>query len=310
MCWSAPTSASECSPSVVVLGCFDGVHQGHRQLIAAAKEIALKKGLPLVAYSPESRKGQALLTTATEKTALLHKLGCDRVILADFGAIKDLAPMEFLECILANRLHCHVAVCGYNFAFGKKAAGDSALLCAFMQSIGGSAFVVPAVTQDEDAVSSTRIRKLLSEGHPAKASALLGRPYTVTDTVRHGRAIGRTLGFPTLNLTFPAEKLIPKNGVYYCRVTTPMGVYGAVANVGFRPTFADTPPAAVLEAHLLDFAQDLYDQSVSVEFIEFLRPERAFESPAALAETVKGDIARAIALKNEDLLLAKEPKTI
>jgi riboflavin kinase/FMN adenylyltransferase len=310
MCWSAPTSVSENQSSVVVLGCFDGVHMGHRALIARAKDIARKRGLPLVAYSPESRKGQALLTTPAEKTALLHSLGCDSVILADFAAIKDLSPLAFLQKVLWGQLHCAFAVCGYNFAFGKKAAGDGKLLCDFMRSIGGNALVVPPVTFDEEPVSSTRIRALLTDGHPADAARLMGRPYTVTNVVCHGRAIGRTLGFPTLNLPFRDEKLIPKNGVYYCRVHTPMGLFGAVTNVGFRPTFADTPPDAVLEAHLLDFTGDLYDKEVSVEFLCFLRPECSFDSPQALAETVKGDIEKAIALKNQDPVLQKELKII
>ncbi len=308
MCSFAPISVSDIRRTgcVAALGCFDGLHIGHRILLTRAKKKAASKKLPLVIYSPESRKGQAFLTTPDEKRELLLSLGADLVILADFEKIKDLSPLAFVENILKAELNCLVAVCGYNFTFGKKAEGNAAMLTDLMAKSDRTVFVEASVETEGGPVSSTRIRSLLLQGNAEEASLLLDRPYSIKGHVIHGRAIGRTLGFPTLNLSFPKGKLIPQNGVYYCHVRTPIGVYGAISNIGIHPTFDDALSVPVLEAHLLGFAGTLYDREVTVELIRFMRPEKTFTDSTALAAAVHADIQNAKSLAANDPILSKE----
>ena len=303
----APTS--DCNPTkcplVVALGCFDGVHLGHRRLLACAKEQATALGLPLLVYSPESKKGQAFLSTPDEKRALLGSLGANAVVLADFDAIKGLLPEEFVQKILIGQLDCRIAVCGYNFSFGKMASGNADTLRQLMEAQGRAALVQPPVDQDGEPVSSTRIRSLLSAGQIEQANCLLCRPYSLSGKVSHGRAIGRTLGFPTVNLPFLSGKLPPRAGVYYSRVRTGDSCHAAVTNIGVRPTFKDVSAAPTLEAHLLDFSGDLYEKEIVVELVRFLRPERAFTDPMALKEAVMRDIESAKQLAAQDSILIK-----
>lgn len=285
---------------VVALGCFDGVHLGHRRLLACAKEQANRLNLPLAVYSPESKKGQASLSTAEEKEALLKKLGADFVFFADFDAIKGLSPQEFVDNILIGQLNCRLAVCGYNFSFGKMASGKANTLTELMVANQRQVIVQPSVSENGAPVSSTRIRALLSEGKTKEATDLLCRPYSVTGTVGHGRAIGRTLGFPTLNLPFPDGKLVPKAGVYYSHVYIDGHCYAAVTNIGVRPTFADSTPVPTLEAHLLHYAANLYEKEIEVAILQFLRPEKAFADIESLKATVMGDIEYARGLAAQD----------
>ncbi|MBE6672422.1 MAG: riboflavin biosynthesis protein RibF [Ruminococcaceae bacterium] len=303
----APTSDSEPSSDgcVVALGCFDGLHVGHLALLARARAEADKRGLPLVLYSPEARKGQAYLTTPEEKTHLLYAFGADRVILADFDAIKDLSAESFVSEILCAQLSCRCALCGYNFRFGKYAAGSSDTLGQLLQAHGADTVVLPAVKSKGEDVSSTRIRALIQCGRIEDANDLLCKPFSVMGTVSKGRQIGRTLGFPTANLPFPMGKLIPRNGVYYCHVKTRLGIFGAVANIGIHPTFDDQPERPVLEAHLLSFDGDLYGEEVQVSLLRFLREEKKFSDPAVLAATVHADMHTAMQLAATDPILMK-----
>ena len=228
------------------------------------------------------------------------------MILADFESIRSLSAVQFVQDILIGLLNCRVAVCGYNFTFGNKAAGNAKLLCELMAAMERTALVEGSVTQNGAPVSSTRIRNLLLQGKAEEASLLLSRPYSLYAQVIYGRQIGRSLGFPTLNVAFPDGKIIPKNGVYYCRVMTAHGVFGAIANIGIRPTFKDRLRVPVLEAHLFGFAGDLYGQTVKVELIRFMRPEQTFSDSTALAAAVHADIANAKQMAASDPILTKE----
>ena len=304
----APISACDLASCgcVTALGCFDGLHIGHRKLLTHAKAEADALGLPLVVYSPESKKGQAFLSTPEEKKELLLTLGADLVILADFESIRQLSPSCFVEEILIGQLNCRVALCGYNFTFGHKAEGNAALLSELMADKNRTVHIESPVEQDGAAVSSTRVRSLLLQGEVDKAALLLGRPYSISAEVTHGRAIGRTLGFATLNLPFPQGKIIPKHGVYYCRVTTPCGIYGAIANIGIRPTFDDRLPIPILEAHLFGFSGELYGKTVTTSLIRFMRPEKTFPDSTALAAAVHADIQTAKEMAASDPILPKE----
>ena len=304
----APTSDFDAlnKECVVALGCFDGVHIGHQTLLQHAKEEADKHGLSLVVYSPESKKNGFSLTTCSEKTALLHSYGADKVILANFDEIKSLSAETFVSEILCKELRCHTAVCGFNFRFGKNAAGDCRTLEKLLADRQKKTVVLPAVFYGEEEVSSTRIRTLLSKADMQTAEKLLSRPYFITGKVTKGRQIGRKLGFPTANCTFSQGKLIPPHGVYYCRVVTSKGTFGAISNIGIRPTFDDSPSLPLLEAHLFDFTEDLYGCDIKVEMIQFLRAEKRFSTPDALAAAVHQDIQSAKALAASDPIITKE----
>ena len=224
---------------------------------------------------------------------------------ADFDAIKDLSAESFVSEILCAQLSCRCALCGYNFRFGKYAAGSSDTLGQLLQAHGADTVVLPAVKSQGEDVSSTRIRALIQCGRIEDANDLLCKPFSVTGTVSKGRQIGRTLGFPTANLPFPMGKLIPRNGVYYCHVKTRLGIFGAVANIGIHPTFDDQPERPVLEAHLLSFDGDLYGEEVQVSLLRFLREEKKFSDPAVLAATVHADMHTAMQLAATDPILMK-----
>lgn len=152
--------------------------------------------------------------------------------------------------------------------------------------------VCPEIRVLDETVSSTRIRRLLNEGDPVQATQLLTRPYSLTAPVLHGKALGRTWGFPTVNQNFPADILIPRRGVYISSCTVDGVSYGGISNVGSRPT-VDREAGINCETHLLDFSGDLYGREITVSFLQFLRPERQFESEQALREQIGQDLAQA-----------------
>lgn len=286
---SVPSGA----PCAVVLGHFDGVHLGHRALIAALRR-QNDANLPLGAVC--FREPPALflsdapapqLTTTEEKLRLLCAAGLDFAVLLDFAAVRDLPPAAFVCDVLIGQCGVKRAVCGFNYSFGARGAGTAADLVALMRQAGREATVLPAVTADGDTVSSTRIRALLEAGKPDAAARLLGHPYALSGTVRHGRGVGRDMSAPTANLDFPPHKLIPAHGVYAARAATDGDTFAAVCNIGARPTFGGG--VVNCETHLLDCRADLYGKPLCVELLAYLRPERAFENEAALAAQIAAD---------------------
>ena len=297
--------------AVVALGCFDGVHAGHRALLLAAKAAAAERGLSFTVWSLTGKPGKGgaasrlLCSEAARERLLREEIGADRVILAPFCAVHALAPEKFVREILQAQLHAAFAVCGENFRFGKGGAGDASVLRALMQAQGGDAFVLPLLRESalrsvepmpgspipvDPVVSSTRIRALLEAGDPAAAALLLGRPFFIEGEVCRGKALGRTLGFPTANLRFPDALVRPKRGVYFGRVTLQDGArYAAVCNLGMRPTVEDGY-GLLLECCLLDFSGSLYGQQIRAELLHFLRPERRFASREELQAQVLADL--------------------
>lgn len=295
------------APSVVALGCFDGVHLGHAAVIREAVARADSLGClctvwtfaepPRNFFSPDS---VPLVTTLEEKQAHVGALGADTLVCVPFDRdIAALTAREFFETILLGRLKaCHL-VCGYNYTFGARGAGDTALLSALCAEHGITLSVLEPVTVGSLPVSSSEIRRAVSEGRIEDARAMLGRPYSITEPVVNGQHLARTLGFPTVNQLLPRKRLIPRAGVYLSRVTRPDGTaHYAISNVGTRPTVAD--PTLCCESHLFDFSGDLYGQTLTVEFLHFLRPERKFDSIGALAEQVRADIEHAKQLQPKE----------
>ncbi|RLB57361.1 MAG: hypothetical protein DRJ42_00690 [Deltaproteobacteria bacterium] len=312
-------------PSVIVPGNHDGVHLGHRELLAAgrrrAREHNEEAGLAMVAMffdphpsavlAPEHAPGS--LTTATRRTELLLALGADRVHRQHFDrAFASQTPEEFVEQVLVQELGAKSVVIGPDFRFGKNRAGDGEMLAALGSRFGFDVRSVAPLEIDGARVSSTRIRSCLNAGDVGLATTLLGRVPDVAGRVVHGDHRGRTIGFPTANLDCEAVT-IPADGVYAIvakRIgkgspadsrsdSTDTGpLLRGVANLGVRPTFA---AGRSVEVHLFDFEGDLYDQTLRVGFVGRLRGEQKFDGLEALVAQIghDADAAREL-LGNQD----------
>ncbi|MBG0808876.1 bifunctional riboflavin kinase/FAD synthetase [Methylosinus sp. H3A] len=290
--------------AVVAIGNFDGLHRGHRGVIAHAQALAQKLGKPcaLLTFEPHPADcfaGKSVifrLTPPDAKAALLARLGLDGMVILTFdGDFAARPPREFTEEILARRLGVSAAVAGYDFCFGAKRAGNPEFLRAEGERLGFQVEIVPRITQDEagslEAVSSTATREALAAGDVALATRLLGHPYFVEGVVGRGRQLGRTLGFPTANIALdPSSKL--RHGIYAVTLEADGVLREGVANFGRRPT-VEAEGAPLLEVFVFDFDGDLYDKTVEVAFIGFIRGEAKFPSLDALTAQMREDAAKA-----------------
>ena len=282
------------SPTVLCIGDFDGVHLGHRQLVASVLQQinTLKNEHPNVVsgawfFDSNTYKAAREIYTIEEKLNVFASLGLDYAIIADFDEMKSLPPENFVYDVLQSKCNCIHAVCGENFRFGAKAAGNSNALKSMMN---GNATVVPLLSVDGDKIiSSTYIRELLAEGNIKKANSLLGENYTVYETVIHGKALGRTLGIPTINQNVQSKQFILKNGIYSTICTVEGKKYFGVTNVGVRPT-VDDDGHKNMETYIIGFDGDCYDKMVKVEFLHRVRDEMKFDSLDALKTQIQKDI--------------------
>jgi riboflavin kinase / FMN adenylyltransferase len=289
--------------AVAALGNFDGLHRGHRGVIARALKLAraARKPCAVVTFEPHpadffaGRPVIFRLTPPEAKAALLARLGLDGMIILTFDAgFAALAAQEFTSEILGRRLGVSAVVAGYDFRFGAGRRGDTEFLRAEGKKLGFGVEIVECIAYDEagslDAVSSTATREALERGDMALARLLLGDPYFVEGVVIHGDKRGRGLGFPTANIALdPSNRL--RHGVYAVTLAARGVVHRGVASFGRRPTFDDGAP--LLEVHVFDFSGDLYGEMVEVVFYEFLRGEAKFESIDALIVQMHEDAARA-----------------
>ncbi len=284
-------------PLVVALGTFDGVHRGHRALIAAAVERARALGgsCAVLTFDPHPQRvlrpqtGPLLLTTLEERVALLAELGVDRAVVVRFDDALRRTPPDRWVRMLVERLGTAEVVCGPDYTFGRDRAGDVGMLRVLAAQLGVRVRVVDPVMADGERVSSTRIRALVREGRVTDAARLLGWWYAVTGRVVRGDGRGRRLGYPTVNLEVPADKLLPAAGIYAGTCRTPAGAYPAAISIGTRPTFG--PGDLQVEGHLLGFSDDLYDRTVSLAVAARLRDEVAFETVEALVAQMAADVA-------------------
>lgn len=296
---------SEFSPQgkgpAVAIGNLDGVHLGHQALIASAKASALSHKVPsaVLTFTPHP---QAILrptsvgyrlTTDAERFALFEKYGVDLTLALPFDrALAELEADEFLERYLQKGLHASSVHIGQDFHYGRKRAGDSASLQRWGAAHGIEVCVIEAVKNGAEKISSSAIRELLHQGKIQEANCLLGHSYLLSGKVVRGAGRGRTLGIPTANVAYPTSKVAPRNGVYLTRAYVNGNAYASVSNFGARPTFGgDATPT--LETHLLDFSESIYDQTLTVEFLDCLREERKFDGADALRTQVMADIAEA-----------------
>lgn len=287
--------------AVIVIGIFDGVHRGHQAVLEAGARLARARGFAqtLLTFEPHpavtlGREPPPLLTAPERKRELLLR-SCPElniVVRAFDSAFSAQSPEEFAERVLARELDARLVMVGHNFRFGRGRTGGLDELVALGARLGFEALAEPLVSDESGAWSSTRLRELIATGDVGRAMQLLGRPHMVSGTVVHGERRGHAFGFPTCNLAAVAEAL-PADGVYAIVVDRVVGGVASalakgVCNIGVRPTIGDrkTP---LLEAHLFDICEDLYDAKFRVHFIEHLRPEQRFGSLEQLRDQIAKD---------------------
>ena len=287
---------------VVALGNFDGVHLGHQAVLRRAVAEGRKTGARVVAatFDPHPRavlepgEQPRLLTTLELRREALLRYGADEVWEIRFDEeLSKKSPECFVRDVLVEEIGAVAVVVGQNFRFGHKAAGDFGDLERLMRRLGGAAYAVPIRSVDgEGGISSTRIRRLISEGEVGEAAKLLGRPYVLRGEVVVGDRRGRAIGFPTANVLPDPAQVIPARGVYagfvYVGKERP---HAACTNVGVAPTFERRESR--VEAYLLDFEGDLYGRVVDVSFVRRIRPEKKFSGVEELKEQIARDVDQA-----------------
>ncbi len=287
---------------VLALGNFDGVHVGHAKLIKLAADAAKEKGLtPAVwTFDPDSlsRFGSGSagrLLNRSDKEYVFASCGADHAVYEDFTRVRDMSPDEFVRDVLVGSLGCALAVCGFNFTFGRGGAGGPELLKKLMEGYGGGAVIVPPVKRNGEVVSSSSARSLIEEGRVDEARVLLGRPYSVTLPVKEGKKLGRTLGLPTVNQTFDGLYVRPGNGIYATSVCFDGKEYRGVTNVGSRPTVNPDPSDVNCETHIIGYDGWLYGNDVRISFFKKLRDEKKFADLDELKEAIELDEKKALA---------------
>jgi riboflavin kinase/FMN adenylyltransferase len=285
----------------LTIGTYDGVHTGHQEIIhrivdgarqAGSKAVALTF-FPPPAVVLKKRTEPYYLTSPEERAALLGELGVDVVITHPFNLqVAALSAREFMTSLHKHLGLKHLCV-GSDFALGRGREGDVPMLQRLGEEIGYSVQAVIPVEMDGKVVSSSLIRAHLAAGEVEQAARLLGRPYQVSGEVVLGDGRGKLLGIPTANLSIWAERALPKAGVYVCQAQLDRRVWGAVTNVGVRPTFENQPVQPRVEAHILDFDEEIYGQKLSLDFLVRLRDEARFPNVEALVEQINKDISRA-----------------
>jgi len=284
--------------AVLTVGTFDGVHRGHRLVLARLAQRAREVNLPsvLVTFTPHPLEvvnpaaAPLLLTPDAEKSEALAESRVDSAVVLPFTpALAALDAERFVDEILLDRLGMSELLVGYDHGFGRGRAGDVDVLRALGAARGFRVEVVPPVPgRDGQPVSSTTIRRAVAGGDLARAADGLGRPYSVSGTVIRGNERGRELGFRTINIGAPPpRKLLPPQGVYAVRAETATGQFGGMLNLGPRPTFGD--PDVSIEAHLFDADGDWYGTRVRIDFVARLRDTMKFSGPAELVAQLGRD---------------------
>ena len=291
---------SDFSPAAVTIGKFDGIHLGHqallRQVVNLAEEHLLASVVltfdrhPDALLNPEECK--LPLIGQNQKRDLLEAQGIDATLTLEFDeALATMEAEQFVESILVSTLNAKMVVVGEGFRFGAGGAGTVSLLRELGQRHDFRVFEIPQVIVDGEAVSTTRIRNLLDAGKVVAASALLGRNHTTVGVIEHGLKIGRTIGFPTANMSRDCEGYLPLDGVYAGWLYVDGEKYPAAHSVGINETFQAVP--RLVESFVIDqTGLDLYDKEVRLEYVEFIRPAAKFDGVEALVAEINRDISK------------------
>jgi riboflavin kinase/FMN adenylyltransferase len=289
-------------PAVVSIGVFDGVHRGHQALMRTVIEKATELNAtpvvvtfnhhPLAVIAPGSEP--PLITTLGQRARVMGQVGIKALVVLEFDdAMRHMSPEEFVRAVLVDGLGCAHVVVGANFRFGHQQAGTIETLSDLGKKFGfGVTIFALQLDRGDEVVSSSLIRKHIAEGDMEQVAEELDRPYVLEGTVEHGSARGHDLGFPTANLAVHDHMILPKLGVYAGWMRWKDGRYPAVVNVGLNPTFGDrdTP---IVEAFIIDFDQDLYDETIEIEFTHRLRDELRFTNVDDLVTQMHSDVERA-----------------
>jgi len=284
-------------PTVLTIGTFDGVHLGHQKIVERVVTTARQEGLLATVFTffPHPRmvvqhdKGLKLIHTLEEKKQLLQQLGVDLLVVQPFNeAFAQLTAEEFVSTILVQRLNVKKVIIGYDHRFGRNRTANIDDMRLFGKKYGFAVEEISVQEVDEVSVSSTKIREALNKGDVTTAEHYLGTPYSLTGRVVHGLKLGRTLGYPTANIQVTEDyKLIPKDGVY--AVYSYIGsrkVYGMMS-IGKNPTIEGK--GASIEVYFFDFNGDLYDQKLTIEFVQYLREEQKFATIDLLKKQLQDD---------------------
>ncbi len=302
--WITSSTAQVLTPNAIALGNFDGIHRGHHKVLRPILPASLagvfqnfKIHSTVVSFEPHPRQffsGQSkqLLTPIEEKVRILADFGIDQLVLLPFDRqLAALTPEEFVEKILISQLQVKKISVGADFRFGKDRSGNVRSLQKIAALFGVETAIASLEnSQSEVRISSSLIRQGLKNGEIELVNDMLGRNYSLVGTVVSGKKIGRTIGFPTANLKLPESKLIPRQGVYAVRaaIDSDLELIPGVMNIGYRPTVSGSKELSV-EVHLLDWSGDLYDRTLTVELIQFLRTETKFSSLEALKSQIALD---------------------
>ena len=294
-------------PSAVTIGKFDGLHLGHQSVLRQLRELADERGLtatvvtfdrnPLQLLAPD--KCPDALVSNAQKRELLEAAGVDATLMLHFDReLADESPEHFIENVLVGALHAQVVLCGADFRFGARGAGDVELLRRSGVEHGFDVVILSDVevggADGPRRASATWVRELMAAGRVREAARLLGRLPSIRSTVVHGEQRGRELGYPTANLDPAIEGLLPLDGVYATWAVVDGVTYGSATSIGNNPTFEGVPQHQV-ETHLFDQKLDLYDKPIELQFVDYVRPMNKFESVEAL-----------VARLHEDDLLVRE----
>ena len=276
----------------LTVGSFDGVHLGHLDVIRHAVRAAAdeKAQSALITFEPHPRcvldpaNCPQSITTLQEKLALLDGAGIDHAIVVRFDReLASLSPHEFIDRLLMT-MQIKRWVVGFDFAFGRGRTGNA----QWLKNFGHRVDIIAPITVDGHELHSSEVRRLVTAGEVESANRLLGREYSMSGPVEAGDKVGRRLGFPTANIGIEPNKLVPALGAYAGRVRAPEGEFVAALSVGYRPTFGGTQLR--VEAFLLDFEGDLYQQRLELRFIKYLHPDIKFPSPDDLVGQLKKDV--------------------
>lgn len=280
-------------PTAVTLGNFDGLHLGHRSLIKLTKQFAKEEGLKSVVFSflphPmlvfKKKEDFALIMAPSEKQHTIEQMGIDTYIEYPFDEeFASMSAEDFAIKLIFGKLRCRVLIVGENYRFGKGASGGYEMLQRLGEERGVKVIAVPSVLYEEERVSSSRIRRCLIEKDLEDANKMLTVPYFILGTVAEGKKLGRTIGFPTVNIIAHPLKLFPPNGVYATKTLYEGKYYYGVTNIGKNPTVNGTKK--IVETYLFDFDKTIYGETLQTFFYKFLRSEQKFSGVEELQQQI------------------------
>ena len=287
---------------VQTIGGFDGLHRGHQYLLQQVREAAMQRKVKSMVITFKNHPSSILhpdqpvklLTTLKEKLSILESMGIDYVVVIEFTPeLSRMSAKDFIKEILIDKLKGKALFVGYDHRFGHQSSETFFDYQRYGRELGMEVILAGELPQEESAihVSSSVIRRAIAEGDVVLAKELLGRYYSIEGTVTHGEGIGRTIGFPTANIAISSSrKLLPKDGAYMVRVYVREGFHAGMLYIGNRPTIDNLVREQRIEVYILDYNEDIYDQYVRIEFVEFLRGEQHFSSIEELQEQLQSDL--------------------